>query len=67
MSILTPKQQHEVNKIDYYEKWYKTCREFIIWFDGYTRNDTMPKNKLINLIQELEILIFGERITHSWI
>lgn len=50
-----------------YEKWHIKCREFMIYFDGYTRGASVPIRKLINLFGELEKIVFKETKTSSWV
>jgi hypothetical protein len=50
-----------------YEEWYKRCRDFMLWYDGYVKSAGTAIHKLINLFGELEELTFGERMTISWI
>ena len=49
-----------------YDKFYKLCREFLIYLEGYERNDGNPLRKLMKLYLDLEKELFGEKITSSW-
>ena len=49
-----------------YELWHKKCRDFFLYFKGYVRGDTAPKRELINLLDELEVIVFGKAKTQSW-
>lgn len=49
-----------------YEDWHKKCKEFMIFFDGYSHNASYPMHKLRKLFAELEEMVFGEAKTQSW-
>lgn len=54
-----------MKEIDY-EEWYKKCHDFKLYFEGYVRHSAVPLRRYINLLSDLEKIVFGETKTHSW-
>ncbi|HEC39934.1 hypothetical protein LCGC14_0224490 [marine sediment metagenome] len=44
----------------------KLLRDFMLWYDGYTRGEPTPIRKLITLYVNIETLLFGKIKTPSW-
>lgn len=59
------KIEYEGNKDDFM-KLKQLMREFHIYLEGYSKNDSTVLNRLRSLYLEFEKFIFGEKITHSW-